>query len=463
MLENHSLQNEVQNEPYYEQDAILPSQAHRVGISVIGLGYVGAVTSVCFADLGYQVIGVDLDEEKILGLNNGIPPIIEDGLPEKLSLALNRHRFKATTDAINAILDTDVTLVSVCTPSLENGGCNIDYLKVVSETIGQALAQKDRYHLILFRSTVPPGTTRKELIPIIEKVSGKKCGADFGVCFNPEFLRETTAIEDFHQPPKTVIGGCDEFAARMTSKLYENVGGKVFCCSLEVAEFVKYIDNTWHALKVSFGNEVGRLCKAAEIDSHDVMKIFCQDKKLNISAKYLMPGTAFGGSCLPKDVRGMQYLSDQYHVDLPVINSIIHSNEAHISHAVKLICEQSGRKVGFLGVTFKSGTDDMRESPTFEMIEQLKDMKYEVLVHDENLNSKSVSHGYGSDIVAQLLDMRLKNALRLCEVADIIVVAHHTPEYQRLLELYFQKKPIIDLVRLDIYDRSIKDYHGVCW
>jgi len=457
------LQDEIKNEPYSDQDVILPSHARRVGISVFGLGYVGAVTSVCFADLGYRVIGVDLDEEKISDMNNGIPPIIEDGLAEKLSLALNRNRFKATTDAINAVLETDVTLVSVCTPSLEDGGCNIDCLKKVAETIGQALSQKDRYHLVLFRSTVPPGTTREYLIPKIEKASGKICGKDFGVCFNPEFLRETTAIEDFHRPPKTVIGSCDEFAARMTSKLYENVGGKIFCCSLEVAEFVKYIDNTWHALKVSFGNEVGRLCKAAKVDSHDVMQIFCQDRKLNISAKYLIPGTAFGGSCLPKDVRGMQYLSDKYHVDMPVINSIIDSNKAHISHAVELIREQPGRKVGFLGLTFKPYTDDMRESPIFEMIEQLKYAGYEVLVHDRNLNSKSISHGYGSDIISQLPDMQLKSAFRLCEMADIIVVSHLTPEYKRLLTLYFQKKQILDLVRLDNRYKSIKNYQGVCW
>lgn len=463
MLENFSSQNEVHNETSYEQDAILPSQVNRVAISVFGLGYVGAVTSVCFADMGYQVIGVDLDDQKVLGMNNGIPPIVEEGLVENLSLVLNRNRFKATTDAINAVLDTDVTLVSVCTPSREDGGCNIDYLKAVSDTIGQALSKKDGYHLILFRSTVPPGTTRNDLIPIIEKVSGKTCGKDFGVCFNPEFLRETTAIQDFHRPPKTVIGACDEYAARMTSKLYENVGGEIYCCSMEAAEFVKYIDNTWHALKVTFGNEVGRLCKAADVDSYEVMKIFCQDRKLNISEKYLMPGTAFGGSCLPKDVRGMQYLSDKYELDLPVIHSIIHSNNAHITHVVDMVCAQPGRKIGFLGVSFKSGTDDMRESPIFDMIEQLKYMDYDVSVHDDNINSESISHGYGSKIISQLPDMQIKNAFRLCEKMDVIIVSHHTSEYQKLLEVFSKKKIVIDLVRLNRNCRSAKGYQGVCW
>ncbi|MBL4800638.1 MAG: nucleotide sugar dehydrogenase [Emcibacter sp.] len=463
MLENFSLQNEAQNETANERDLILPSQDRRVGISIFGLGYVGAVTSVCFADMGYKVIGVDLDEKKVLGMNNGIPPIVEEGLMDHLSLALNRNRFKATTEAVNAILETDVTLVSVCTPSREDGSCNIDCLRAVSETIGQALSRKTTYHLVLFRSTVPPGTTRNILIPIIEEASGKKCGEDFGVCFNPEFLRETTAIRDFHQPPKTVIGGYDDYAARLTSKLYENVGGNICCCSLEAAEFVKYIDNTWHALKVSFANEVGRLCKAADVDSYEVMDIFCQDRKLNISEKYLMPGTAFGGSCLPKDVRGMQYLSDKYGLDLPVINSIIHSNNAHITHAVDLIHAQEGRKIGFLGVTFKSGTDDMRESPIFNMIEQLSYMGYDISVHDDNLSVESAAKGYGSKILSKLPDMQVKNAFRLCEEVDIIIVGHSTPDYQDLLEVFSCKKPIIDLVRLNKTCRSAKKYSGVCW
>ena len=463
MLENFLSQSKSPQETSHIQPEVLPFQAKRAAISVFGLGYVGAVTSVCFADMGYQVIGVDLDDKKVLGMNNGVPPIVEEGLVENLSLVLNRGRFKATTEGIKAVLETDVSLVSVCTPSHQDGGCNIDYLKAVSETLGQALSQKDTYHLILFRSTVPPGTTRNDLIPLIEKTSGKTCGKDFGVCFNPEFLRETTAINDFHCPPKTVIGASDDYAARMTSKLYENVGGEIFCCSLEAAEFVKYIDNTWHALKVSFGNEVGRLCKAAHVDSYEVMNIFCQDRKLNISAKYLLPGSAFGGSCLPKDVRGMQYLSDKYGLDLPIIQSIIHSNNAHISHAVDLIRAQGGHKIGFLGITFKPGTDDMRESPIFAMIEQLMHMNFEVSVHDDNLNAESVAHGYGNKIIPQLPGMQIKNAFRLCEEVDVIVVSHPTPEYEKLLEIFSHKKPVIDLVRLNKNCRAAKDYQGVCW
>ncbi|MBL4603718.1 MAG: nucleotide sugar dehydrogenase [Emcibacteraceae bacterium] len=439
------------------------NQADLPKISVIGLGYVGAVTSVCFADMGFHVIGVDTDEKKVLSMNNGIPPIVEDGLAKNLSLVINRDRFKATINSFDAIMNTDVTMVSVCTPSHEDGHCNIDHLKTVSETIGLALAKKETYHLILFRSTTPPGTTRKILIPIIEKVSGKKCGTDFGVAFNPEFLRETTAIKDFHSPAKTVIGASDEFAARMTKRLYRTISGEKLVCTMEAAEFVKYIDNTWHALKVSFGNEVGRLCKAANVDSYEVMDIFCKDHKLNISEKYLMPGSAFGGSCLPKDVRGIQYLAKELNQDLPIMNSIIHSNNSHICHIVDLIKKQKGAKVGFLGVTFKSGTDDMRESPILPIIEQLKYMDFKISLHDENLNDASISQGYGSNVISELSKMKMDDAYTLCQNSDVIVVTHYTPEYEKLLETFSLKKPVIDLVRLNKTCRDTVLYQGVCW
>lgn len=446
------------------ENVVRPSQNKiPLNISVFGLGYVGAVTSVCFAGMGHQVTGIDLNLQKVEGMNNGITPIVEKGLSENLALVLTNKCFTATTDAVNAVINSDISLVSVCTPSHDDGGCNIDYLKAASKSIGEALALKDRYHLILYRSTVPPGTTRQELIPAIEKASGKKCGPDFGVCFNPEFLRETTAIEDFHQPPKTVIGASDEYAARMTKYLYQDVSGEIFTCSIEAAEFVKYVDNTWHGLKVCFGNEVGRLCKASNVDSHEVMDIFCQDRKLNISSNYLMPGFAFGGSCLPKDIRGIQYLAENLNLDLPLINSLIHSNNAHITHAVDLIRKQHGKKIGILGLTFKSGTDDMRESPVFQMIEQLKYMNYDISVHDENLCTATIAQGYGSKILPELPSMKREDARQLCEDVDIIVVAHHTPQYQNLLEMFSSEKPVIDLVRLSERCHKMKDYQGVCW
>lgn len=461
MLNNLNIEN-FEKSINYQNEILLPRQKKQTKISVLGLGYVGAVTSVCFADMGYEVVGVDLDEKKVLSMNNGIPPIVEEGLTENLSIVINRDRFKATTNSFDAVLNTDVTLVSVCTPSHDDGSCNIDYLKTASETIGSAIAHKETYHLVLFRSTVPPSTTRDVLIPIIEKASGKVCGEDFGVAFNPEFLRETTAIKDFYEPPKTVIGASDEYAAKMTSQLYKNVGGEIFTCTIEAAEFVKYIDNTWHALKVSFGNEVGRLCQAANVDSHEVMNIFCEDKKLNISEKYLIPGSAFGGSCLPKDVRGIQHLGQELNQDLPLLNSIIHSNNAHIAHIVDLVRSKKGKRVGFLGVTFKSGTDDMRESPIFSTIEQLKYMDYEIGLHDRNMTTESISNGYGSAILSDLPKMKYENAFNLCESSDIIVVSHKTAEYQQILEL-FPCKTIIDLVRLNETNWKSPNYQGVCW
>lgn len=456
-------ENKIKTDTALEEISLSSKNITPLKISVFGLGYVGAVTSVCFADMGHQVTGIDLDHKKVDGMNKGVTPIVEEGLAEDLAHVLTRKRFKATTDAVQAVINSDISLVSVCTPSHEDGSCNIDYLLEVSKTIGEALTLKDTYHLVLYRSTVPPGTTRRDLIPAIEKASGKKCGSDFGVCFNPEFLRETTAIEDFHQPPKTVVGASDEYAARMTQLLYRGVSGNIFTCSMEAAEFVKYIDNTWHGLKVCFGNEVGRLCKANDVDSHEVMNIFCEDRKLNISRRYLMPGFAFGGSCLPKDIRGIQHLAEDLHLDLPLINSLIHSNNAHISHAVDLIREQKGKKVGILGLTFKSGTDDMRESPVFQMIEQLKYMDYDISVHDENLCNATIAQGYGSDILSELPSMKREDARELCEDVDIIVIAHQTPEYRNLLEMFSSEKPIIDLVRLSERCHQMKDYQGVCW
>ncbi|MBL1421640.1 MAG: nucleotide sugar dehydrogenase [Alphaproteobacteria bacterium] len=436
---------------------------NRPKLSVFGLGYVGAVTSVCFANMGYKVIGVDLDEVKVDQMNSGIAPIKEARLDENLAVALEAKKFRATTDAKDAVENSDISLVSVCTPSHVNGSCNISYLIDVSKSIGKVLKNKDSYHLIIYRSTIPPGTTQEILTPIIEEASGKKHGVDFGVCFNPEFLRESTAIKDFYKSPKTVIGSNDKKAAQLASSLYENVEGEIFLCKTEVAEFIKYTDNTWHALKVSFANEIGRLCKAANVDSHAVMDIFCSDTKLNISKKYLSPGTAFGGSCLPKDVRAIQNLASYFELDLPVINSIIKSNEVHVDYIINRISMNAGQNVGFLGVTFKPGTDDLRESPIIAVIEQLTERGKHVRLHDNNITKNSEACEGGNKIIADLAAMSTRTAFELCKSSDIIVVTHHTKEYQELIETFSQEKIIIDLVRLNTKTRDAELYQGICW
>lgn len=432
-------------------------------LSVFGLGHVGAVTSVCFANMGYNVIGVDLDEVKVKQMNAGTAPIKEASLNKNLTLALKFNKFRATIEAEEAIQNSDISLVSVCTPSHNNGSCNITYLMDVSESIGKALKNKNTYHLVIYRSTIPPGTTQEILTPIIEKASGKKHGVDFGVCFNPEFLRESTAIKDFYESAKTVIGSDDKKAAQIAASLYENVDGEVFTCKTEVAEFLKYTDNTWHALKVSFANEIGRLCKAANVDSHEVMNIFCSDTKLNISKKYLSPGTAFGGSCLPKDVRAIQNLADYFDLDLPIINNIIKSNQAHVNYIINRISKYDGKNIGFLGVTFKSGTDDLRESPILAVIDQLTARDKKILVHDRNLMKNCGASDGENNTATELTTMSTRTAIELCEASDIIVVTHHTNEYQDLIETYSKEKIIVDLVRLNEKIRDAELYHGICW
>lgn len=308
----------------------LATKNNKPTLSILGLGYVGAVSSACFSDLGFPVIGVDPDMEKVSCINRGASPIVEKDLSELLFSGREQNKLKATNDTVAAVLNSDVTLISVGTPSDADGGCDLKYLRQACQQLGEALSMKSDYHLVVVRSTIPPSTTRNELVPIIEQYSGKLAGKDFGVCFNPEFLRESTAVEDFFHPPITVLGAIDKRSLEYSTKLYQDVNAEVIGTSLEAAEFVKYVDNTWHALKVTFGNEVGRLCKAANVDSHDVMNIFLKDTKLNISPYYLKPGFAYGGSCLPKDARGINHLAKMLNVDLPVMSKIEESNRKSV-------------------------------------------------------------------------------------------------------------------------------------
>jgi len=465
MLNFDALHDNLTPEQDFHNDSLArvsPTPA-KAPISIFGLGYVGAVSAACFTELGHDVIGVDLDEEKVGQIKNGQSPIVEEGLPELLAQANKNEQLDATTDAEYAVLNTDVSFVSVCTPSNDDGSCNTDYLCNAAEQIGEALKLKDTYHLVLFRSTVPPGTTTDKLIPIMEHASGKKIGEDFGVCFNPEFLRESTAIEDFYAPPKTVIGASDAYSARVAANLYKDVEGEILQTSLKAAEFVKYVDNTWHALKVVFGNEIGRLCKASGVDSHEVMDIFCKDEKLNISSYYLKPGFAFGGSCLPKDVRGIQNLAEQKKVHLPVINNIIHSNHSHIEHVLEMIMHKRCTNIGFMGVTFKAGTDDLRESPVLKLIEQLDFMGYNVQIHDENLTEQAQKSAYGSSIIDKLPSLSTDNLEQMVDTSDLLIISHNTKDYQDVLNTLDNSKSVIDLIRLEQDYQSAKKYSGVCW
>ena len=360
-------------------------------ISVFGLGYVGAVSAGCLTATGHEVTGVDPACVKVDLINGGKSPVIEEHLDELIGQAVRNGRLKATQDIQDAILSTDLSLVCVGTPSKPNGDLDLRHVATVSREIGEAISMKGARHTVVIRSTVLPGTVRGLVIPLLEKTSGKQAGSGFGVGNNPEFLREGTAVADFFHPPKTVIGAIDTQTSDDIAALYSDLSAPLIRTSIEVGEMVKYCDNAWHALKVAFANEIGTTCKAIGIDSHAVMDIFCKDTKLNLSPTYLKPGFAFGGSCLPKDVRALAYRARYLDLDLPVLNSILQSNERQINRGFDLIAARGKRAVSFLGVSFKAGTDDLRESPILDLVERLIGKGYDVRIFDKNVNLVAAS------------------------------------------------------------------------
>ncbi|NRA59884.1 MAG: nucleotide sugar dehydrogenase [Psychrobium sp.] len=454
-LDEHDLRQRGVN---WEQ--LIRGQRHN--ICIVGLGYVGAVSCACFSSLGHTVIGVDSDEGKVISINDGASPIVELDLDVLLEKAHAEHRLSATTDLNHAMSGSDITLISVDTPSNHDGGCDLSTLMQVTKQIGEVLAFKTDYHLIVFRSTVPPTTTKKILIPILERYSGKVAGRDFGVCFNPEFLRESCAIDDFYHPGKTVIGSLDARSAKMASEIYQGITCDITYTSTEIAEFVKYIDNTWHALKVSFTNEVGRMCKALSIDSHQVMDIFMTDTKLNISKYYLKPGFSFGGSSLPKDTRGLTRLAKTLGVSVPVIEHINRSNECHIEHTVALIDRLKVTKVAIIGLTFKTGTDDLRESPSIRLMTLLLNQGYEVAFFDPYLNQQQTLVD-DPDLNLRLKKLQNHDLEGLVNEHEAIVITHNMDYTQHIAQAHCGEKHIIDVVHLADNLSGRKNYHGICW
>ncbi|HMF59972.1 MAG TPA: UDP-glucose/GDP-mannose dehydrogenase family protein, partial [Vicinamibacterales bacterium] len=355
-------------------------------VSVFGLGYVGSVSAASFAADGHTVIGVDVNPEKVASLNEGRSPIVEKGLDELIRTAAANGSLRATTDTVEAVNATDLSLLCVGTPSRKNGSLDLSYLERVCQQIGEALKAKADYHVVVVRSTVLPGTTHEVVIPALEQASGKEYGTGFGVTVNPEFLREGTALHDFRNPPLTLVGHNYASDAAPTEALYARVDAPLVNTSIRTAEMMKYASNTWHALKVCYANEIGNLCKRLDIDSHEVMDIFCRDEKLNLSSYYMKPGFAFGGSCLPKDVRALQYRAKEVDLDLPVIQSILGSNQLQIQHALEQVMESGAKRVGLLGFSFKAGTDDLRESPIVILAEALLGKGYKLRIFDRNVS-----------------------------------------------------------------------------
>ena len=438
-----------------------------MNVSVFGLGYVGTVTAASLADAGHRVIGLDVNADKVAMINAGRSPVIEPGLQELIGDAAAKELLSATVDVEEAVLDSDVSLICVGTPSRKNGGLELTYLERVSEQIGKALRKKDGYHVVVVRSTVLPGTTHDLVIPTLEAASGKKYGTDFGVSVNPEFLREGSAIKDFREPPLTLIGHNHAADASGTMALYSSLEAPLVSTSIRVAEMVKYASNAWHALKVCFANEIGNVCKRVNVDSHELMEIFCQDTKLNLSSYYLKPGFAFGGSCLPKDVRALQYKAKELDLDLPVISSILPSNRLQIERALSQIIDTGARRIGMLGFSFKAGTDDLRESPLVILAEALLGKGYQLKIYDKYVSQAKLvgaNREYIEQQIPHLSSLLCQSVEEVVSSSDVIVIGNKSEEFLQAIEQVNEAQTIVDLVRLPSSARPGRGrYDGICW
>ena len=436
-------------------------------VSVFGLGYVGSVSAASFAADGHEVIGVDVNAEKVAAVNEGRSPIVEPGLDELLRSGVRRKRLRATTNTGEAVNGTDLSLICVGTPSRKNGSLDLSYLVRVCEQIGDVLKTKSNYHVVVVRSTVLPGTTHGQVIPALEAHSGKKYGEGFGVSVNPEFLREGTALKDFRRPPLTLVGHNHAADAAPTKALYEHVEAPLYSTSIRVAEMMKYTSNTWHAVKVVFANEIGNLCKRVGVDSHEVMDIFCRDDKLNLSSYYLKPGFAFGGSCLPKDVRALQYRAKETDLELPMINAVLQSNHLQVQHAVDRIVDTGRKKIGLFGFSFKAGTDDLRESPMVILAEALLGKGYELCIYDRNVSLARLVGANKTYINEQIPHLSKHLCESLDDViasSDVLVVGNPAVEFTEAVYRCRPDQLVLDLVRLPLdFSRVRAQYDGICW
>ena len=436
-------------------------------VSVFGLGYVGSVSAAMLASDGHEVIGVDLNPDKVAAINAGTSPIVEPGLAEALKDVVSKGRLRATTNTEEAVRSSEISLICVGTPSRRNGSLDLSYVERVAGEIGSVLKDKSDYHVVVVRSTVLPGSTHSIVIPALERESGKKYGEGFGVSMNPEFLREGTAIKDFRNPPMTLVGHNHAADAAGTRSLYDALDAPVISTSIRTAEMIKYTSNTWHALKVCFANEIGNLCKQLGVDSHDVMDIFCKDDQLNLSPYYLKPGFAFGGSCLPKDVRAIQYRAKELDVEMPVISSILPSNKLQISTALEQILETGKANVGLLGFSFKAGTDDLRESPLVTLAEQLLGKGIKLRIYDKNVllaRLVGANKAYIEERIPHLSSLLCDTIDEVVEHSDVLVVGNKSPEFADALGRTKPGQIVIDLVRVPADSARVKaDYRGICW
>ena len=412
------------------------------------------------------MIGIDPEQTKVDLINSGKTPIIEKGIGDIIKEQVENGQLTATTDAAMAIPNADILMICVGTPSLANGSIDLKAIRHVCEQIGQSLANQDNAPIVVIRSTMLPGTMRQVVIPALEASSGKRAGADFGVCNNPEFLREGTSVYDYYNPPKTVIGELGKSSGDVLASLYVKMSAPLIRTDIETAEMVKYADNAWHALKVGFANEIGNICKGVEVDAHRVMDIFCQDTKLNISPYYLKPGFAFGGSCLPKDLRALLYKAKTLDLSLPILSAILPSNELQIERGVRAVVDKGNRKVGILGFSFKAGTDDLRESPVVELTERLLGKGYDLKIYDRNVSIAKI-HGANRDyILNHIPHISRLMASSMGEVLShgrTIVIGNAAPEFNDVSTRLEHGQNVIDFVRINSSRSVAGIYEGLCW
>jgi len=438
-----------------------------LSLSVFGLGYVGSVTAACFSRMGHRVVGVDVSHPKVELMASGRSPILEAGINELIAEGHAACRLHATTEAAEAIRDSEISFVCVGTPSLRSGKLDLSHIERVAEEIGAALRQKDSHHTVVLRSTLLPGTTESRVIPVLEKASGRRAGKDFAVCYNPEFMREGSAIADFLQPPYTILGAGE--ASQLTSlrQLYQAIPGDVFETKIPVAEMVKYVSNCFHAVKVGFANEIGTLCKNLGVDTQEVTKIFTSDTKLNISPTYLAPGFAFGGSCLPKDLRALAYRAKELDLSLPLLASVMPSNSAHLERTVEAVLQTGKRKISVLGLSFKAGTDDLRESPQVQLIKRLLGEGCQVLVWDPDVSLGRLAGSnrqYIEEVIPHIGSLLSADLEHVVSSTEVVIIATKMDPV-RLSRCLSPRQIAIDLVNLDASRRpqGAASYQGICW
>ena len=443
-------------------------------ISVFGLGYVGCISAACLAKEGHDVIGVDVNQMKVDMLQDGKSPIVEKDINEildevlRLSAQSGKGSLKTTTNATDAVKNTDLSLICVGTPSRPNGSLSLEYIKSCARDIGEGLKEKDGYHVVVGRSTMLPGSIEDVIIKKIEELSEKKAGTDFGAVMNPEFLREGSSVFDFYNPPVTVIGELDRKSGDAVEEMYAFLDAPLVRTDIRTAEMVKYANNTFHGLKVAFANEIGAICKTLNIDSHKVMELFCMDRKLNLSAYYLKPGFAFGGSCLPKDLRAITYQAKVEDVDVPVLRAVMESNSQHIERVIQRILTSTRKKIGFLGLSFKPGTDDLRESPLVTIIETLIGKGFDIKIYDKNV---SIARLFGANkefIEKEIPHISALMTEKLTEVlshAEVLIIGHRSEEFAEIFSLpEIEGKIIYDLARIsDDLTGLPEGYEGICW